>query len=106
MIRPMSIQIKTIAIAVTGTASTSVALPSIGSVIRIVNSGSSTAYVSIGGASQTATVPTASAAITCIPVLPSSDNVFSIPDDSVYNISAICDTSLTTTLFVSVGEGV
>lgn len=106
MTRPMPIQIKTIAISVTDTASPSVALPSIGSVIRIVNDGNSTAYVSIGRESQTATVPTSSAAITCTPVLLLSDNVFSLPDDSVYNISAICDTSLTTILFVSVGEGI
>lgn len=42
MIRPMPIQIKTIAISVTNTASTSVALPSTG------NTGNYVAYISIG----------------------------------------------------------
>lgn len=98
-----SAQSPTILISVTTTASSSVALPATGNTIRIVNEGPNVAYVSIGAAAQTATLPTGTAAATCTAVLPSSDITMSIPDGR-QNISAIARTG-TASLNVQVGEG-
>lgn len=95
----------TITIASTSTASTSVALPGKGASVRIVNEGAGIAFVSIGSGTQTATLPTTSATNTCTPVLGGSDVVFSIPSDSIQNISACCRSGASATLTVQVGEG-
>ncbi len=95
-------------------ASTSTALPAVGSTIRLVNEGPNHCYVSIGTGSQTATVPSGTAAATATPVLAGSDVSFTIPRPAdqtknttatALNISAICSGSGTATLNVQVGEG-
>lgn len=73
--------------------------------MRIVNEGPNVAFVSIGAGSQTATLPNSTPAGTSTPILPASDIVLSIPNDKVYNISAICRASGTATLDIQVGEG-
>lgn len=96
---------KAITLSVTSTASASTALPAQGATLRIVNEGASIVFVSVGSGTQTATLPTASALATCTPILASSDAVFSIPPDAIYNISAICRAAGTATLTIQVGEG-
>lgn len=119
MLRPISAIDVTLEIAVTGTASTSGALPGIGNTLRVVNDGTATAFISVGAGAQTATVPaTSSPVATCTPILPGEDTVFSIPSpqmtqgaDGLFaiptalNISAITAGG-TTTLYVTVGEGI
>jgi len=102
---PFSAQAKTLPISVTATASSSAALPSAGNVIRIVNEGPNTAFVSIGATSQTATLPNSTPTATSTPVLAGTDITLSVPADAVYNISAICRASGTALLDVQVGEG-
>lgn len=104
-VQPFNAQAKTLQIAVTSTASTSKALPALGNVIRIVNEGPNTAYISIGTGAQTATVPSTTTAVaTSTPVMSGEDCTFSIPAEQ-QNISAICSGSGTATINVQVGEG-
>ena len=102
---PFSAQAKTLPISVTSSASTSTALPGQGNSVRIVNEGPNVAFVSIGLGTQTATLPNASPTATSTPVAV-GDCVLGIPQDAVYNISAICRAGQTATLSVQVGEGV
>jgi hypothetical protein len=106
MMIPFSAQAKTLDISVTSTASTSIALPSMGGSIRIVNEGPNYCFVSIGSGAQTATLPHASVPVaTCTPV-PVGDITLSIPPtDTALNISAVCRASQTARLSVQVGEG-
>ena len=126
MMLPISGQAKTLPISVTSTASASVALPSIGNSIRIVNEGPNVAFVSIGTGAQVATLPNATPTATSTPILAGEDVVFTIPDvrntsqvaatppviGSVFgtatplNISAICRAAGTALLDVQVQEGV
>lgn len=103
-VQPFNCQTKTLPISVTTTASSSVALPAAGGVVRLVNEGANICFVSIGAGSQVATLPNSTPTATSTPVLPGSDMTLSIPSDSAYNISAITRAS-TTTLHVQVGEG-
>lgn len=114
---PLSAQNYTLPISVTSTASTSTALPAVGSSIRLVNEGPNHCFVSIGTGTQTATLPNATATTTSTPVLAGSDITLTIPgrydsasapatQASALNISAICRASGTATLCVQVGEGV
>lgn len=102
---PFSATSLTKPISVTASASTSTALPGQGNTVRIVNEGPNIAFVSIGSGTQTATLPNATATATSTPVLPGTDISLTIPNDAVYNISAICRASGTATLDVQVGEG-
>lgn len=103
---PISAQVVNLAIACTSTASTSQSLPGIGNIIRVVNEGPDHAYISVGVGSQTATVPaTSSPTVTCTPILAGSDVSFSIPNAQL-SVSAVCRAAKTSTLIVSVGEGV
>lgn len=102
---PIGAQCKSLPITVTSTASTSAALPALGNTLRIVNEGPNVAFISIGAGAQTATLPNATPTATSFPVVV-GDSSFTIPNDQVYNISAICRASQTATLDVSVGEGV
>ena len=74
--------------------------------MRIVNEGPNIAYVSVGLGTQTATLPNATPTATSTPVLPLSDVVFSMLNDQIYSISAICNAAQTATLDVSVGDGI
>ena len=112
---PFSVQALTLPISVTATASTSTALPAVGSSIRIVNEGPNAAFVSVGTGTQTATLPNATATATSTPILAGADMVFSLPgrydstngtQASALNISAICRAAGTATLDVQVGEGI
>ena len=103
----------TLPIAATSTASSSTALPAVGSTIRVINEGPNTAFISIGVAAQTATLPNATPTTTSTPVLAGSDQMFNIPNPggsgsagTPLNISAICRAGATATLQVQVGEGV
>lgn len=103
---PFSAQSKTLDLSVTSTASTSGALPGQGNSLRIVNEGPNICWVSVGTGTQTATLPaTSSPVATCCPV-PPGDYVFTIPNDQVYNYSAITRASQTARLSIQVGEGV
>ncbi len=117
-VQPFSAQAKTLPISVTSTASTSAALPGVGNVVRIVNEGPSVAFVSIGVAEQTATLPNATPTATSTPVLAGTDISLTIPNAQAasanptgytaptpLNISAICRSSGTATLDVQVGDG-
>lgn len=96
----------TISVAVTATASASALLPFTGATsMRIVNEGPNIAFVSVGEGSQTATLPSATAAQTCTPVLSGEDVVFNISGYSQQSISAICRAAGTATLTVQVGVG-
>lgn len=96
---------KTKSIAVTDSSS-SVALPSTGNTIRLVNESAYPCYVSIGDGTQTATVPATTAAATCTPVPAFADLTLSIPDStSALQIGSVCRTGYSATLLVSVGEG-
>lgn len=99
-------QSNTIRVAVTASASASVALPGRGESVRIVNEGPNHAYVSIGPGAQTATVPTGTPLPTATVVLSGSDTTFSLPDVAGLQISAICAAAGTATLDVQVGMGV
>lgn len=103
---PFSAQSKTLPISVTSSASTSTALPGQGDTLRVVNEGPNVAFISVGAGSQTATLPNATPTATSTTILPGEDCSFTIPNDAVYNISAICRATGTATLDVSVGEGV
>lgn len=103
-VQPFTAQGLTLPISCTTSASTSVALPAKGSVVRLVNEGANAAFVSIGTGTQTATLPNATSTATSTPVLPGTDISLSIPADSVLSISAITRSS-TTTLHAIVGEG-
>lgn len=108
-IRKFPVRGNTFAIDVTATASTSKALPREGFNLRLVNEGAEICFVSAGVGSQTATVPdTTNAAVTCTPVLPGKEVVLRLPESTTgtaHSISAICRSTKTTTLIVSVGEG-
>lgn len=101
---PFSGQAKCFNIAVTTTASGSVALPGVGDSIRLVNEGPNVCYVAIGSGAQTATLPSSTAATTCTPVLAGTDVTFGIPWDATLQISAITRSG-TATLNVQVGTG-
>jgi flagellar capping protein FliD len=101
----ISSQCKSLPISVTASASTSTALPAKGNTIRIVNEGPNQAFISVGTGAQTATLPNATPTGTSTEVLAGSDVSFSLPSDSIQNISAICRASGTALLVVQVGEG-
>ena len=102
---PFSAQAKTLPISVTASASASTALPALGNTIRIVSEGPNVAFVSVGAGAQVATLPNATPTATSTPILPFEDVSFTIPNDQIYNISAICRAAGTATLDVQVGEG-
>lgn len=103
---PFGAQCFTLPISVTSTASSSATLPGkAGNSLRVVNEGPNVAFISVGAGSQTATLPNATPTITSVPVLAGTDVIFTIPNDQVYSISAICRASGTATLDVQVGEG-
>jgi hypothetical protein len=102
---PFSATSKTLPLAVTASASTSTALPGQGNTVRIVNEGPNNAFVSIGSGTQTATLPNATPTATSTPVLAGSDITLTIPNDTIYNISAICRATGTALLDIQVGEG-
>ena len=104
-ITPFSAQASAISASVTASASASTPLPAKGNTLRVVNEGPNVAFLSIGAGAQTATVPSGSAAQTCMAVLASSDSTFTIPNDAVYNFSAICRAAQTAVLTIYVGEG-
>jgi len=104
-VQPFNANASTIRISVTTTATSTADLPDTGNVVRICNTGSNHAYVSIGLVYAAATVPTGTAARTCLTVMAGVDVTFSLPNNgSVCKISAITETG-TTTLAVQVGEG-
>ncbi len=105
-VQPFNCSAKTLPISVTATASTSVALPNQGSVLRCINEGPNVCFIAVGSGTQTATLPNGTPTATSTPVLAGTDITFSIPQDATYNISAICRASGTATLDVQVGEGV
>lgn len=105
LVNLVSAMVKTLDISVTSTASTSTALPGTGNTLRIVNEGPNVCWISVGSSAQTATLPaTSSPVATCVPVMP-GDTSLGIPNDAVYNISAITRAGQTARLSVSVGEG-
>lgn len=86
------------------TASTSAALPAAGDSIHLYNEGPNNAWVSVGSGTQTATLPTGTAAVTCFPVPAGAIVVYGIPDSAVLNISAITRTG-TAVINVAVNRG-
>lgn len=99
---PFTSQSNAIAISATATASVAVAMPGVGNSIRVVNEGPNIAFLSIG--SGLATVPTGTAALTCIPC-PVGDITLGIVSGAGQTISAICRATQTAVLTVQVGEG-
>lgn len=100
-----SAQCLTLPISVTSTASTSVALPSVGNTIRLFNEGPDPCFISVGVGSQTATLPNATATATSTPVYP-GDTSLGIPAVTGLQISAITRATKTAQLDVQVGEGI
>lgn len=98
----------TASISVTATTSTPLQLPvnaqNSGTTLRLVNEGPNVCYISTGGSTVVATVPTGSFVNTCTPVLSGSDITLTFgPTDSY--IAAICQATQTATLRVSIGSG-
>lgn len=104
---PFSAQSPCLSVSVTSTASASAALPGQGSSVRLCNEGPNNVYFSIGTGTQTATVPTGTAATTCTPVLAGTDITLNIPVSAdELNFSAITKTAgETATVRIQVGEG-
>lgn len=92
-------------IAVTTTASASTQLPSKGNSLLIANEpGLFTVFFSVGDGVQVATVPATSNPVsTCTPTLSGMVQVFTIPNDTIKNISFITATG-TGSVYVAVGE--
>lgn len=96
---------KTLAKAVSHVASASTELPAAGNSLRIVNDGAVVVFIALGPDGQLATLPSTTVpAFTCTPLAPNSTTILTIPSDSNYNISAICQTGVAT-LYMQVGEG-
>lgn len=107
MMVPFTAQAKALDVSVTSTASTSIALPAVGSAIRIVNEGPNICFVSIGVAAQTAVLPHSSVPTNTSTPVPPGDYCLSIPPtDTALNFSAICRSGQTARLTVQVGEGI
>lgn len=104
-LRPIRVDVKTLPITVTTSASTSAALPAVGNYLRVVNGGTSNAFIAVGTSAQTATLPNATPTATSTPVLAGEDVTFTIQyNGTPLQISAIGAGA--TTLYVQVGEGV
>lgn len=86
------------------TASASAALPAAGGTIHLFNEGPSNAWVSVGSGTQTATLPTGTAAATCFPVPAGAIVVYGVPDSAALNISAITRSG-TAVINVAVNRG-
>jgi hypothetical protein len=97
----------TFSISVTATSSTPIALPGVGTTVRVVNEGANNAYLATGAtaAEAVALVPTGTSSIYATPILAGEDCAFSRNPDTDLFIAAITSTS-TTTLRVTVTEGV
>jgi hypothetical protein len=104
-VQPFSFTSKTLDISVTSSASASGALPGQGNSLRIVNEGPNICFVSVGSGAQTATLPSSVTPTATSTPVPPGDYVFTIPNDAVYNVSAICRASQTARLSIQVGEG-
>lgn len=106
---PFSLITKSLGVAVTSTASASQPLANTGNTIRVYNEGPNVAFlaITVAATAAVATLPATTAAgatITSSPA-PVGDSTFTIPNDQVYNISAICRSTQTATLTVQVNEG-
>jgi len=74
--------------------------------IRIVNESADIAFIAVGDANVTATLPTSTFAKTCTAVLGGSDVIFSLPaSGNPQSFAAICRSTKTATLTVQVGYG-
>ena len=104
---PFAINSPTRTLSVTAT-SGDIALPTTGgNVVMLTNEGPNHCYIAAGSGTQTATVPTTSVVVTATPVLAGTQVTFSLPQLlSAPHLAAVCDTNLTATLRISVGEGV
>lgn len=105
MIRPFTVSSLSQLVAVTASASASTTLPGRGNTLRVVNSGTKTAYIAVGAGAQVAIVTTATPSASATAILGGEDCAFTIPSDAVLNISAIAGSGDTTSLIVQVGEG-
>lgn len=106
--QPFDARANTFKIDVTATSSISKSIEAARN-IRVYNAGAYNAYISVGNGTQTATVPATTAVKTCTPIPAGADLVLSMESllgGSGLQIAAICDTGLSTTLFVSTGEGI
>lgn len=110
----------TLAVSVTATASASANLPSTGETVMVYNEGPDDAWGAIGYGTQTATLPTGTAATTCIPLPAKALVVYALqpalnttnvatatnmPNTTAAQISAISRATKTATLTVTVGSG-
>jgi len=98
--------VKVISISVTDTSSTAVALPGIGNTLWVsTDSGGSKCFLSVGGSDVgAATVPSGTAATTCLPCQAGMEKVHSVPNVQQY-VRAICASGETATLWLAVNEG-
>jgi hypothetical protein len=103
---PMRVDTDVIAVSVTTSASTPVALSEEARAIRIVNTGTATAFVCVRNVSTNAAVPTGTASTTGCPVLAGSDVVFTMEYGTSPNFFSAITATGTTTLYVQIGEGV
>ncbi len=103
--QPYSIDAPSILITATETATAAVALPGSGNTVRVVNTGTKTAYVAATSAGIAAVVPSGTASRFATAILAGSDVTFgrSLGATLISAIVATGDTS--TTLVVSSGEG-
>lgn len=86
----------TVTLAATAT-SADVVIPAGFNVIRVVNAGTGIAFFRTGTSAQTALV-------TDTPILPSSYEVFTVPQNTTH-FAAICAAAGTATIYITVGEG-
>lgn len=73
--------------------------------IRLYNSGLVDVFVSVGTGTQTATIPSGTAAKTCTPIAAGTVEVFSLPRELDLQIASIT-ASGTGTLYATLEEGV
>jgi hypothetical protein len=97
---------KTKPYSLTGTALASASLPDVGENVRLINAGPNNCFVSIGPGAQTATLPNSTPTRTSVPVLAGTDIVLSIENHVQCNLSGICASGETATLYASVGSGI
>ncbi len=108
---PFAVDSPTIAISATSNASTPVAVPGTGSVLRCVNEGPNASFLAVSISPTNATLPSANSSRTSTAILPGEDVVFTAPHGSPANpvtlyVSAICRAASTATLLISSGEGI
>src|SRR5690606_2095422 len=76
-----------------------------GATVRVFNNGTNECFVNFGGSSVTATLGNDKATQTGIPIAAGRESGFRLTTDATY-IAAICNSGETTTIYVTMGDGI